>query len=109
MKIVSNMHQINDKQANEIMECTFIVHPKLKPVVEKRITDIGMAGDCKITYITGFDLINLKVLDLVGKRVAICSTVPASESIEIAKRYIGMSLVLSKMNLPEFMDFSFRN
>lgn len=109
MKIVSNKHLINDKNANNIMECTFIVHPKLKPIVEKRIADIGMVGDCKINYISEFNLLNLKLVDLVGKRIAICTTVPVSETIEVAKKYEGMSLVLSKMNLPEFMDFGFRN
>lgn len=108
MKIVSNKHVINNPKANEIMECTIIAHQKFQPIIEKRITDIGMAGDCKITYINDFDLLNIKLVDLVGKRIAICSTVPTSESIEVAKKYEGMSFVLSKMNLPEFMDFGFK-
>ena len=108
MRIVSNTHQINNKQANGIMECTFIVHPKLQPVVEKRIADIGTIGNCKINYINEFDLLNLKLTDLIGKRIAICTTVPVSETVEVAKKYEGMSLVLSKMNLPEFMDFGFK-
>lgn len=109
MKIVSNIHQINDEYANEIMECTFIVHPKFQPVVEKRIADIGTVGDCKINYINDFDLLNIKLVDLVGKRIAICTTVPVSETVEVAKKYEGMSFILSKMNLPEFMDFGFKN
>ncbi len=109
MKIISNKHIINDERANEIMECTFIVHSKLQPVVEKRIADIGTVGDCKINYISEFDLLNLKLTDLIGKRIAICTTVPVSETVEVAKKYEGMSFILSKMNLPEFMDFGFRN
>lgn len=106
MKIKSLKHQINVDDANNIMECTIIVHPELKEVIEDQIRAIGCSGNCKIVYqsIEDVDLINIPLKDVMNKRVMICTTVPGTESVSVAKKYHSMAMVLSKLRLPEYME-----